>query len=272
MVGVVTHVPLRRKFRCNLRTYCEHLRQSANVSGSHLHLGGGVSASLFRREAFLASTAAVFAETTTRRASVPIQQKGGDLYGHVSSGQSSPRLQTGFPSPVVVLLCPGSKMSTTKQTIAASKPSVENELRASCDRCWSKKRRCPGGNPCLRCRRGSFVCHYSRKRKLGRPAGSGSKSDSKRKQPPTATRRKQQQRYCQQPKQERKEQQGGQQEEKQQQHQEVSTSAAGGRYEPDGGMITALKNPSFVCSSATGLAGLPESRFLSCFLEHYAPM
>ncbi|CAN0255288.1 unnamed protein product, partial [Ectocarpus sp. 12 AP-2014] len=43
------------------------------------------------------------------------------------------------------------------------------ELRSSCDRCWVKKRRCPGGQPCLRCRRGSHSCSYSAKRKLGRP-------------------------------------------------------------------------------------------------------
>lgn len=174
------------------------------------------------------------------------------------------------------------KMATSKPTTAASKTPIELELRASCDRCWSKKRRCPGGNPCLRCRRGSFVCNYSRKRKLGRPAGSGANSDSKRKQQrqqqvPTATlEKKKQQEQKQQKQQEQKQQDSEQEEEEEgeeeQQQESVAEAGRGGDLDLDGSGKMDVKSPSFLCSSATGLAGLPESRFLSCFLEHYAPM
>ena len=42
-------------------------------------------------------------------------------------------------------------------------------LRRSCDRCWEKKRRCPGGDPCSRCVRASFVCTRTpRGKNLGR--------------------------------------------------------------------------------------------------------
>lgn len=174
--------------------------------------------------------------------------------------------QTGFCSPQQMASNkPGSASMATNKP-----PAAEPELRASCDRCWSKKRRCPGGNPCLRCRRGSFVCNYSRKRKLGRPAGSGS-SDSKRKtkQGPTIKERKYEEQHQ---KYQRLEHDEG--EEGEEVRQQESAAAEAGR-DGDGlncSGVMSISSPSFVCSSATGLAGLPESRFLSCFLEHYAPM
>lgn len=193
-------------------------------------------------------------------------REGGERYGQiVGKTLLIRRRKTGFIS------ISAGRDSPNKKMDAGPAAPVEHELRASCDRCWSKKRRCPGGNPCLRCRRGSFVCNYSRKRKLGRPPGSFSNSsDLKRKQRHGATttpERHQQQSQQQQQPLEKAEEEEGEGEERQQED-----SAQGGRETQGHGGSGMMKSPSFVCSSATGLAGLPESRFLSCFLEHYAPM
>lgn len=157
----------------------------------------------------------------------------------------------------------------------------QTELRGSCDRCWQKKRRCPGGKPCLRCRRGSFVCCYSAKKKLGRPsAGPGSGNNSRKKQPPSAA--KQQQEHQQQ-----QQQQHQQQEQEQPKQHKQSTSVAPKRKRKQQHLqqqaqheaaaakaaeALSVRGPSFCSSAATGLAGMAESQFLSCFLQHCAPM
>eukprot|EP00903_Cladosiphon_okamuranus_P013676 g12737.t1 len=118
----------------------------------------------------------------------------------------------------------------------------------------------------------------SKKRKVGRPTGSSSSLRKQRQQQQQQQQQEQQQgstatpqrdhhRNPQQyrPLTEQREEEDG--EEKKERSAEPGRASRG-----RGGIIRRVKRPSFVCSSATGLPGLPESRFLSCFLENYAPM
>ncbi len=128
-------------------------------------------------------------------------------------------------------------------------------LRGSCDRCWAKKRRCPGGDPCSRCARGSFACTHSPRGKIGRPTKRAGAEGASQQQGGGKTAKQEEQ--------EAKKQKKG--------DEKSRPSTAGG------GEIAARSNVScrsfgFRASSSTGLAGLPESQYLSCFLEHCAPM
>lgn len=112
-------------------------------------------------------------------------------------------------------------------------------LRSACDGCWRKKSKCTGEMPCSRCQRAGVQCTYSTKRKLGRPKGAsklqpqgGAISGTKRK----------------------------------------SNNSVGSNAASTSTVIVKFDRPSFAASPATGLCGLPESRFLSCFLEHFTPM
>ena len=107
-------------------------------------------------------------------------------------------------------------------------------LRSACDACWRKKSRCSGEMPCERCKRAGAQCTYSTKRKLGRPKRNGRTEGSAEQRPSVAKKRK-----------------------------KLSHQAC---------CLTSPSSPSFSPSPATALAGLPESKYLSSFLEHFCPM
>lgn len=106
-------------------------------------------------------------------------------------------------------------------------------LRSACDTCWRKKSRCSGEMPCERCERAGVQCTYSTKRKLGRPKRGGVGAAGAQRQAAAAKKKRKQSACCQ----------------------PVSCGV-----------------PAFSPSPATALAGLAESKFLSCFLEHFCPM
>ncbi len=93
--------------------------------------------------------------------------------------------------------------------------------------------KCSGEMPCSRCRRSGVRCTYSTKRKLGRPRGLAA-----------AAKLQAAQQACE---------------------------AKKGRKEGNSGESGALTH-RFSATPVTGLGGLAESRFLSCFLEHFTPM
>ena len=109
-------------------------------------------------------------------------------------------------------------------------------LRSACDACWRKKSRCSGEMPCERCKRAGVQCSYSTKRKLGRPKRSNGRSGAAAEQRPSAAKKR-----------------------KRLSHQACYCMAS-------------PSSPSFSPSPATALAGLPESKYLSFFLEHFCPM
>lgn len=123
-------------------------------------------------------------------------------------------------------------LSGSKTTSTARRPSFAL-IRHACNNCWLKKRKCTGEKPCSRCKRGGVACSYSTKAETGRPR----KGEKRRGQPYAA---------------------GG-----------------GGSKKSRAPALAALvstNRPAFSVSPATGLAGLAESHFLACFLEHCAPL
>lgn len=116
-------------------------------------------------------------------------------------------------------------------------------LRSSCDSCSRKKNKCTGEMPCERCIRAGIDCRYSTKRKLGRPRTGTKKAPKGR---------------------------GGSGE----------RGVAGSPYKRGRGVgigrnaggLEFLERPSLCVSPATGLAGLAENRYLSCFVEHFNSM
>ncbi|CBN75109.1 conserved unknown protein [Ectocarpus siliculosus] len=170
------------------------------------------------------------------------------------------------PTLVVDDAAPPSQGKEDEGVYAVNQGNNRGELRSSCDRCWVKKRRCPGGQPCLRCRRGSHSCSYSAKRKLGRPPALASPINA------GAVRRagdngvssissSSSSRQTQQQQQQQQQQHGNVKREQRQQHGPVTEKHC-----------SEIVGPSFSSSSATGLGGLQESSFLECFLKHCSPM
>ena len=176
--------------------------------------------------------------------------------------------------------------------------SAVGDLRSSCDRCWQKKRKCTGERPCGRCKRGGVHCSYSTKRKLGRPrmsiltgaaASESGKEGSDVSSPSTTKKTKQDVApsgtfphagtgVLRAPNSNNSSNRSGSSSSRSgssSSHNRGSTSGSGdiGRGRCSASTSTMSTNrPAFSASLATGLAGLPESRFLSCFLEHFAPM
>lgn len=119
-------------------------------------------------------------------------------------------------------------------------------LRSSCDSCSRKKNKCSGETPCERCARTGVECRYSTKRKLGRPRTA---VPSSRKGKGVGNN---------------KGEAGGSLPNKRHRG-SISSRREAGVLELEG-------RPSFCVSPATGLAGLAESRYLSCFVEHFNPL
>lgn len=99
--------------------------------------------------------------------------------------------------------------------------------------------KCSGEMPCSRCRRGGVQCTYSTKRKLGRPRGLAA----------TARLQAAHQQAC----------------DGKRNRRETAMSDT-----PSENAVSSAHQ--FSASPVTGLGGLAESRFLSCFLEHFTPM
>ncbi|CAM9427975.1 unnamed protein product, partial [Ectocarpus fasciculatus] len=131
---------------------------------------------------------------------------------------------------------------TTTQGGGDAYPTVDGDeepfalslLRSSCDACWKKKCKCSGELPCQRCQRSGGNCQYSTKRRLGRPRGAAKPECG------GAGKRK-----------------------------TTAAAAAAAVFE---GNDSALAKAPFAAAPVTGLGGLPESRFLSAFFEHFTPM
>lgn len=138
-----------------------------------------------------------------------------------------------------------SRKNASRRSSYDHRPTEPPRLRSSCDSCSRKKNKCTGDMPCNRCARAGVQCTYSTKRKLGRPR--------------TAAARKA----------------GGRQgagsvgttpySNKKQRGAPAVMRRGSDTQNPDG-------RPSFSVSPATGLAGLAESRYLSCFMEHFNPL
>ncbi|CAM9604163.1 unnamed protein product, partial [Scytosiphon promiscuus] len=133
-------------------------------------------------------------------------------------------------------------------------PFALSLLRSSCDGCWRKKCKCSGEMPCSRCRRSGAHCTYSTKRRLGRPRGPASVAKLQLAQ----------------------QQQGQRGVSGREKGGASDGSGVGGAGTSNGDENdvsgTALFSTPFAASPVTGLGGLPESRFLSAFLEHFTPM
>ena len=108
--------------------------------------------------------------------------------------------------------------------------------RDACNNCSRKKRKCSGEKPCDRCKRADVDCTYSVRIEVGRGRKGATASSGWEQQHPGG---------------------GGGPSKKPRSAPTLALSAA---------------RPAFSISPATGLAGLAESRYLSCFLEHVAPM
>ena len=182
--------------------------------------------------------------------------------------------------------------------------SAVGDLRSSCDRCWSKKRKCTGEKPCSRCERGDVQCKYSTKRKLGRPrmsimpgaaaaaeSGKEGTEGSDEASPSTTKRTKQHATPGSSPincttttaavnSSNKSGSRSGSSSScssssNSSGRRSSSGDSSGDKGRPassSGSLMMSTDRPAISVSPATGLAGLAESRFLSCFLEHFAPM
>ena len=138
-----------------------------------------------------------------------------------------------------------SSASATSMTTAALETLEHFRItRDACNNCSRKKRKCSGEKPCDRCKRADVECTYSVRIEVGRGRKGSTTSSSAWDQ-----------------------------------HQHPGGGGGGGggggaskkaRVAPT--LALGSARPTFSISPATGLAGLAESRYLSCFLEHVAPM
>ena len=151
-------------------------------------------------------------------------------------------------------ILPRAPMATNSSNEDNTGQPKPGPLRGSCDRCWIKKRSCPGGEPCPRCLLGAFECTYSPRKKMGRPT-KGASVDAPlqhRQGSPGKSGKK-----------------GLGVKKLKQKHSPEKQDTCGREISK---WNERCRSFGFRASSSTGLAGLPESHYLSCFLEHCAPM
>lgn len=121
-------------------------------------------------------------------------------------------------------------------------------IRDACNTCWRKKIKCTGEKPCSRCKRAGVDCSYSTRAETGRRWRKGGNDAASPGDGEAGLESK-----------------------------KAKTAAAGAAQSKQKGggtqrtLALSTSRPALSVSPATGLAGLAESRYLSCFLREFAP-